>query len=272
MTEENKPSSALIGSYDVIGDIAIVEIPEDMQNEKGRKKIAQSIVDSHKHIKTVLEKKGERLGEYRLRELEPILGKGTVTDHRESGCVFRLDVAKAYFSPREGTERERIASQVKPGETVLVMFAGVGPFAVVIGKKQPRVRKVYAVEINPDAVKYMEENVKLNKLTYVIEPILGDAKEKCKKMYGKCNRIVMPLPHEGRKFLGTAIKCARPKGIIHFYYIGTEIQGQDMFKMAIDIIKMECTKLGKRCRILSQRRVLPYGPKMYKVCVDFEVL
>jgi len=279
-----KAAKALVSSYDVVGDIALVEIPKDKQNQKDRKKIAQSIIDTHPRIKAVLEKQGDRFGEFRLRELKPIIGTSTETEHRESGCLFRLDVAKSYFSPREGTERERIAAQVKPGETVLVMFAGVGPYAIVIAKKQPRVRKVYAVEINPDAVQCMEENVRLNKLAYVVEPILGDAKEKCSRLYGKCDRIVMPLPHEGRKFLETAIKCARPRGVIHFYYIGHDMQGpakgpakglakgQSMFKTAADIIKMECTKLGRKCRILTQQKVLPYGPRMFKVCIDFEVL
>jgi len=261
-----KGAKYMISSYDVIGDIAIVEIPDDMK--KDSRNIAKSIVDVHPHIKTVLDKQGERFGECRLRELNPIIGKDTVTEHKENSCVFKVDVAKAYFSPREGTERLRIANQVNPNETVLVMFAGVGPFAIIIGKKQPKVKKVYAVEINPDAVKYMEENINRNKLRYVVEPILGDAKEKCKAYYGKCNRVIMPLPHEGRKFLETAIKCLKPKGIVHFYYIGHE---NDMFKMAKDIVKMECDKLGKKCRILSQNRVLPYGPRMFKVCIDFEV-
>jgi tRNA (guanine37-N1)-methyltransferase len=78
----------------------------------------------------------------------------------------------------------------------------------------------------------------------------------------------MPLPREGREFLGTAIRCLKPKGVIHFYYVGHE---DSMFEMGRDIIRMECRKLGKRCRVLKQRKVLPYGPRMYKVCIDFEV-
>lgn len=265
MKAKHTKSELSIGGFDIIGDIAIIEIPEGL---KDKEKIAEALVRRHSHIKTVMEKKSDRFGEFRLRELKPIIGKETITEHHESGCRFRLDVTKAYFSPREGTERERIAAQVKPGETVLIMFAGIGPFAIVIGKKQPKVRKVYAVEINPDAVKYMEKNVELNRLKYVVEPMLGDAKKRCKKLYGKCNRVVMPLPHEGRKFLETAINCLKPKGIVHFYYIGHK---DSMFKMAHDVIKMECGKLGRKFRILKQKKVLPYGPKMYKVCIDFRV-
>jgi tRNA (guanine37-N1)-methyltransferase len=261
-----KIPKALISSYDVIGDIAIVDIPKGKEEEA--KEIAESIIKVHPHIKTVLEKKSDRFGRFRLRELKPIIGRERATEHHESSCRFRLDVTKAYFSPREGTERERIAAQVKAGETVLVMFAGVGPFAIIIGKRQPRVRKVFAVEINPDAVKYMKENIRLNGLTYVVEPICGDAKNVCRKLYRKCSRVIMPLPHEGSKFLETAIKCLKPKGIIHFYYIGPK---NDMFTVGKDIIRMECKKLGRKFRILKQKRVLPYRPGMYKVCIDFQV-
>lgn len=264
--KEENPKS-LISSFDIIGDIAIVDIPEGREAEA--EAIARSIVDVHPHVKTVMEKKSDRYGEYRLREMRPIIGTDTVTEHKESGCVFRLDVTKAYFSPREATERERIASQVRPGETVLVMFAGIGPFAIAIGKKQPKVKKVYAVEINPDAVRYMEENVRLNRLSYVVEPMLGDARKECGKLFGRCDRVVMPLPKEGKMFLDIAIRCLKPGGTIHFYYVGPQ---ENMFGMGMDVVKTECSKLGRKCRITGQRKVLPYGPRMYKVCIEFEVM
>ena len=264
--QKNERPKALISSYDLIGDIAIMEIPEN--REKEAKKIAKSIMLTHPRVKTVMQKLGEREGEYRLRELKLVIGKETFTEHRESGCIFPLDVTETYFSPREGTERERIASLIKPNETFLVMFAGIGPFAIVACKKQPNMKKVYAVEINPEAVKWMKEGIRKNKLQGMIEPILGDAKTECIKLYGKCSRIVMPLPHEGREFLSTAIQCTKRGGIIHFYYIGHQ---DDMFSLAMGLIKMECDKLGRKCKILNKHKVLPYGPRIYKICIDFEV-
>ncbi|MBI4176655.1 MAG: hypothetical protein HY518_05595, partial [Candidatus Aenigmarchaeota archaeon] len=115
-----------MAGIDIIGDIAIVEMPEKGHDNR---KVIESILKTHRHVKTICMKAGERSGKYRLRRLKVIHGKETVTIHREYGYQLKLDVRKAYFSPRESTERQRIAGQVKPGETVLVMFAGIGPFA-----------------------------------------------------------------------------------------------------------------------------------------------
>lgn len=96
--------------------------------------------------------------------------------------------------PRESTERMRIAKQVKPGEFIMLMFAGVCPYGIVIAKHQPKIKKIVAIEINPIAYKYMVENIKLNKLEDKIIPVLGDVKDKAKYWYGMCDRVIMPLP------------------------------------------------------------------------------
>jgi len=254
-------------SFDILGDIAIIEIPDELK--KKEKEIARALVKVNPHIKTVMKKLGERSGEYRLRKLEPVLGRKTETEVKEHGCVFRLDVMKAYFSPRESTERQRVAEAVKPGETVLVMFSGIAPFAITIAKKQPKVGRVYAVEINPDAHKWAIENVRINKVGGRVFPLCGDARRACTKFYGKCDRVIMPLPKEGHRFLPIAIKCLKPgMGTIHFYYVGMK---DSMFRTATDVVKMECRKLGRKCRITGQKAILPYSPGSYKVCIEFSV-
>lgn len=253
-------------SFDIIGDVAIIEIPDEIK--KKEKDIARALTSMHPHIRTVLKKTSDRGGEYRLRKFKTLLGRSTETEIKEHGCVFRLDVKKTYFSPRESTERQRIAEGIMPGETVMVMFSGVAPFAIVIAKKQPKVGKVYAVEMNPDAHKSAIENVRINKVGDKVVPICGDVRKECVKFYGKCSRVLMPLPKEGLSFLPTAIKCIKREGTIHFYYIEMK---DNIFKTAIDIVKMECKKLGKKASITGQRKVLPYGPGSFKVCIEFEV-
>ncbi len=253
-----------VKSFDIIGDIAILEIPKEL--EKKEKEIAEVVVKIHPRIKTVCKKSGERFGEFRLRKMKILFGKETETIHKEYGCKFKLDVTKVYFSPRESTERQRIAEQIKPKEKILVMFAGIGPYAIIIAKKQPKA-KVYAIEINPDAYNYMVENIKLNKVEYQVIPILGDVNKECPKYFNFFDRIVMPLPKGAYEFLSLAIKCLKSKGIIHFYYWG----GEDAFQKAEELIKNECKKLGKKYKILNKRKVLPYGPRTYKICIDFQV-
>jgi len=251
-------------SFDIIGDVAVIEMRNVQKNPE--KKIIGRIRKTHPHIKTILKKQSGRTGEYRIRKFKKLFGKETETVHKEHGMQFRLDVARAYFSPRESTERQRIAGLVKPGETVLVMFAGTGPYAVAIAKRQPKVKKVYAVEINPAAAKYMEKNVRINRVGDKTVPILGDAKEKIKKLGIKFDRVVMPLPLEAGKFLPAALECLKKRGIIHFYSVGPE---EDMFSDAEKRIKKACEKAGVKFRIISRKKVLPYGPRMHKVCIDF---
>lgn len=250
---------ARLGAFDVIGDVAVIE-------EGGRKE-AREILKRHRHVKTVLRKGSERKGRLRLRKFRKLYGKGTVTEHIEHGYRLRLDVAKCYFSPRESTERQRVAGQVKPGERVLVMFGGVGPFAIAIAKKQPGVKKVWCAELNRTACRYMRENIELNRLKYIVEPLCGDVEKLCPGLKGM-DRVVMPLPKGAYKYLGLAIKCTRRGGVIHLYYWG---KLESVFEEAGELVKKECRKLKRRFKILNKRRVLPYGPGIWKVCIEFAV-
>jgi tRNA (guanine37-N1)-methyltransferase len=268
--------SLMVSSYDIIGDIAIMEVPRGRKAKPGD--IAMEIVRTHPRVKTVLAKSGERGGEFRLRKLRKLLGRETETVHREHGFRFRLDPTRVYFSPRESTERERIASTVRPREVVMVLFAGVGPYGIVIAGKQPRVGRVYQVEINPRGFEYMKQNIAMNKLGHKVFPVLGDARKACKAYEGRCDRVVMPLPREGYRFLNVALKCLKKRGFIHFYAVGRhgrDSRGikaeREMFGESAGRLERAARKLGRRVRILARRRVLPFGPGAWKICIDAEV-
>jgi tRNA (guanine37-N1)-methyltransferase len=255
-------------SYDIIGSrekaVAIVEIPEGFEE----KEIAQEILTRHKNVKSVLKKISERTGIYRTREFKLILGeKNTEVLHKEFGCRFKLDPTKVYFSGREGTERLRIANLVKPKETIMLMFAGIGVYGIIIAKNQPRV-KIISIEINSSAFEYMKENIRLNKLGDKIIPVLGDVKEKSKHWYGKCDRIIMPLPHEAENFLPVAYECLKLEGgFIHLYIIEKEEDIKKRTKKIIEKIK----KKTKKKVDFKVDKVLPYAPRTNKYCIDIKL-
>ena len=123
----------ICNSYDIVGDIAIIRLTEE--SRKYSNKIGTAIMTANKHVRTVLAQTSAVSGEFRLRKLRHIAGeKRTQTTHKESKCLFNVDVAKCYFSPRLSHERKRIADQVAEGETVVNMFAGVGCFSILIAK------------------------------------------------------------------------------------------------------------------------------------------
>ncbi len=162
-------------AIDFVGDIAVIEIPPELVDHK--KIIGEAILKTHKRVNTVLAKSGAVEGVYRLREFEVIAGiEKTATTHREYGCVYNVDLSKTYFSPRLSNEHNRVASQVKEGETVVDMFAGVGPFSILIAKKRENV-KVYAIDVNPDAVEFLKKNIAVNRVENKVMPILGDVQQ-----------------------------------------------------------------------------------------------
>jgi len=148
-------------SMDIIGNIAILEIPAEL--EKKEKLIAQEVLHINKNIRTVL-KKGRHEGVFRVQKLEHLAGEKTKEAvYRENNVVLKLDVEQVYFSPRLSTERKRIMQLIKKPEVVLVMFSGCAPYVCSIAKNTPA-KYVYGIEINPVAHKYGVENIRLNNI------------------------------------------------------------------------------------------------------------
>ena len=131
-TQESKE---LISSFDQIGDIIIVRIPDSLLSKK--KLIGETLLKQVKIAKSIFYQASAVEGDFRTRNLEILAGDNkTETEYKEFGCKFTVDVENAFFSPRLSTERERIANLVQDGETVVNMFAGVGMFSVMIAKKK----------------------------------------------------------------------------------------------------------------------------------------
>ena len=209
--------ASLPRALDTVGDIAIIEIPPELKVHESL--IGESILTVHKNVRTVLAKAGAVSGTYRLREFEVIAGENkTVTIHKEYGCQYHVDVAKVYFSPRLSQEHKRVASLVKKSETIVDLFAGVGPFSVLFAKNNAGA-KVYAVDINPEAIEFLERNIRLNRVENRVIPIQGDARQAVEeRLLGVADRVIMNLPEKALEFVDAACKAIKPAGgMIHYY-------------------------------------------------------
>ncbi len=263
-----KELEEVVRSFDVVGDVAIVEIPLGLQAKE--KLIAEAVMEVHRNVKAVARKMGPMEGEFRVRKLKVIAGeKRTETLYREHGAMMRVDLAKAYFSPRLAFERKRIAEQVRKGERILAMFAGVGPFPLVIARKQPNV-EIAAVELNPDAVRLMKENLKLNHAEGSVKAILGDVHAVVPKRFkGWADRILMPLPKGAHEFLGDAFLAARKGCVVHFYHFGPVGKAAAEAK---GMVRKAARKAGKKAEFLGERVVRPYSPQAEQIVLDFKVV
>mgnify|MGYP003876788623 CR=1 FL=1 len=258
-------------SYDIIGSrgkaVAIIEIPEELRPYEAE--IAEAIMELHRSVKSVLAKESGRAGDYRLRRLRLIAGDpDTEVIHKEAGCLFKLDPMKVYFSPREATERGRIASKVAEGERILVMFSGVGPYPIRIAKLRGDV-DITAVELNPDAHNYCVENIHLNRVEDKVHPILGDVRDVCPRLEGGFDRIVMPLPLGAYRFLDLAIPLLGEGGILHFYHWARE---PSLFEEAERLVSEAADRFDREAEIIDRIKVSQYSPRVWKVRVDARIL
>ena len=251
-------------SFDIIGKVVIVEIPENLQKHK--KLIGETTLEFTKRD-SVYMKKSAIHGITRTREIEFLSGiDNPITIHKEQKVRLKLDVSKVYFSPRLTTERKRIANIVKDGEKVLDMFAGVGPFPIIMGSKHKV--DITAVDINCVAIDYLKENIKLNKLKGNITPICGDINEvKNKQLKGeKFDRILMNLPGTAYEFLDTAFEFVANNGIIHYY------EFSEGFTQGIERLNEIATKHNKHTEIVNTRKVRSSSPGMWQVAIDCKVI
>ena len=258
-------------SYDIIGSrektVAIIEIPEGLEDKK--QEIAEAVLKLNKNVKSVLNKLSGRKGVFRLDDLELIAGdKNTEVVHKEYGCFIKLDPQKVFFSPRELTERQRIAGQVKAGEIVLIMFSGAIPYGIAIAKRQPLVKKIYGIEINPEAHEYAKENVRKNKVSHKFSLINDDVRDVCPKLE-KVDRVAMPFSVGAYQYLDSAFSCIKSGGIIHFYHIAPE---DDLFREAENVMKSIADDFEKKIEIVDKVKVLPFGTRYWKICLDVKVL
>jgi len=258
----------LYNSFDIVGDIAILRIPKALESRG--EMIADAVMQVNKHVKTVLCQVSPVSGEYRLRELRWLRGeKRTETVHKEHGCLFKVDLAKCYFSPRLLYERMRIAKQVKPGEVIVNMFSGVGCFSIIIAKHS-KAGKVYSIDINPDAVKYMQMNIALNKVEDIVEAIEGNSRDVIlNRLKGIADRVLMPLPEKAYEYLSYALMALKQGGgIIHYYDFEHASRGENPLAKITEKVSWKLSDMKVDFNVAFARIVRSVGPRWYRVVLD----
>ncbi|MDE1724820.1 MAG: class I SAM-dependent methyltransferase family protein [Thaumarchaeota archaeon] len=256
-------AAEMYGAFDQIGNIIILRVPDSLLPK--RKTIGEVLLDKVKTAKSVYYQSSPVEGDYRIRRLELLAGEdNTITEYKEHGCRFKVDVEKTFFSPRLATERQRIADLIKDGETVINMFGGVGMFSIVAAKKKKC--HVYNIDINPDAARLCSENISLNKLKGTVQSIEGDAAKVVKdRLQDTGDRVLMLLPERSDEFLDHAIMSAKKKSVIHYYcHIHAEKKDQ-VASLApqhfLGVVKV-------KSEILCAKIVRPVGPRFYQAVVD----
>ncbi len=150
---------------------------------------------------------------------------------------------------------------------VLVMFAGVGPYSIVIGKNSSA-KMVLSNEINREANKYAKLNIELNGLKGKVELLQGDIKRAISKLKKKFDVIVMPRPQLKSNFLKQAFSLSKRNTVIYYY----DFCKDDEKEKIVEKIKTEAKKARKKIKILKIKNAGEIAPFKFRVRIDFKVL
>lgn len=212
-------------------------------------------------------KLGRINGLKREPQVETIIGEGTETIHRENNCFFKLDVARIMWSKGNTTERKRMSTIAEVGETVVDMFAGIGYFSVPLAVHS-KPSKIYSVEINPVSYGYLCENLKLNKVEDIVEPIIGNCREVAPK--GVADRVVMGYIGNTNEYLDVAMDVLSDEGgVVHYH---ESVPDKIKYIRPVDRMKEAAQAAGKdKVEILEKRIIKPYSPGVYHMVVDAKI-
>jgi len=246
-------------SFDVIGDIFVLKLIDEILPYAID--IANALLETNGNARVIALDRGVK-GEFRTRDLKILAGeKRTTTIQKEYGLRYSVDIAKVYFSPRLATEHRRIADLVQDGETVMDMFCGVGPFAIMLASTG-KPTSVYAIDKNPEAIDYLINNIKLNKING-ISPMLGDARILAPQL-PRPDRIIMNLPHTAIDYLDVALGIVNRRGAIHLYVIMEE-ESRELIRKSI--AKLAVAE-GRAISFKKIHEVHTYSPTQALYCFD----
>jgi len=252
-----------MASYDIVGNIAVIK--GEGKSKKDKISLAKKLLKVPS-IQTVVEKIGNVHGRLRVINVKHVSGeKNLIAFHNENACVFKFNVKTCYFSPRLSNDRKEVAGKIKKKDKVLVMFAGVGVYPIVIYKiKKPA--QVVGIELGKDCCKYFKENLKLNKIRGEIEVIQGDVRKKMPKQ--KFDVVVMARPNLKESFLKQGLSACKKGGRI-FYYGFCNI---DKKKKMVDDLLEQAKKLKRQINILRVKKTGDIAPYKFRWRIEIQVV
>ncbi|XP_057972522.1 tRNA (guanine(37)-N1)-methyltransferase 1 [Malania oleifera] len=268
------PKGMIVPSaFETVGHIAHLNLRDEHLPYK--KLIAKAVLDKNRpKIQTVVNKIDVIHNDYRTMQLEVLVGNHSlVTTVVENGIRFHVDLATVYWNSRLATERQRLVNSFTCKDIVCDVFSGVGPVAISAAKK---VKLVYANDLNPQAVDFLERNSVLNKVERKIKVFNMDGRRFIDAIFGSENsnsitQVVMNLPNDAAEYLDVfrGIFEEKPQNKeltlprIHVYGFSKARDPEFEFHERIRIALREVAVN------VEMRRVRPVAPGKWMLCASF---
>lgn len=251
--------------YHRFGDVLVIQRPESLApydpllGEAWRDELG---------VATVLVKSGPVEGELRTPKVRVIAGDRTETEVVEHGVRWRFDVARVMFAVGNRSERLRVGRLVRPGETVVDLFAGIGYFAIPAALPG-RAASVWAVEKNPVSVRYLRENAVLNGVEGRVVVVPGDNRTVALPA-GRFDRAFLGYLPSSLPWLSRVAPLLRPTGGWVHLHLVEEVR----VPLADVAARVEAAVQAAGARTVESPRgrvVKPYGPGRNHLVVDARI-
>ncbi|MCI4344169.1 MAG: methyltransferase [Thermoplasmata archaeon] len=210
-------------SFDVVGDIVLIRLPETMSDRALA--IGMALLEFVPGARVVGWDKGVH-GPERTHTIERIAGEGDFrTWYRENGLAIRVDLERAYFSPRLAREHALVAAEVGAGEAVYDLCCGVGPFTLTIAAAG-RAASIVAVDANPQAIELLGTSLARLPRRPPVTAIV-DRLESFLPSAGRVQRVIVNLPLEGIKYAASVGATVAAGGVLYYYIVAdrTDVTG-----------------------------------------------
>jgi tRNA wybutosine-synthesizing protein 2 len=256
--------------FQTIGKVMILKLNPKLLNKKDI--IAKKCLELLPSMKSVFLNLGSIQGQFRTPEkIEYLAGENNpIVEHKEHKVIYRFDITKIMFSKGNLNERKLLTTFIKENEIIVDMFAGIGYFSLPIAI-HAKPKRIYSIELNPDSYKFLQENIKLNHVEHVIEPIYGNSKEEVIKLSKNgimADRVIMGVFPAPKDFIEDALNLVKSKGTI-FHYEG--VRDKEDYLSLYNEFNEIVDKKNLSCELLSHRFVKSYGPKLYHIVLDIYV-
>ncbi|KAJ8129921.1 hypothetical protein O1611_g3708 [Lasiodiplodia mahajangana] len=172
--EPRDENDGIPAGFNQAGHVAHLNLREQFLPYK--KLIAEVLIDKNPSVRTVINKVANvgTESEFRTFAYELLAGDENLSvEARENDCVFQFDYAKVYWNSKLEGEHRRLIHLFKPGEVVCDLMAGIGPFAVPAGKRGVF---VWANDYNPESYRFLDSNIKRNKVTQYVRAFNEDGR------------------------------------------------------------------------------------------------
>ncbi|MEL9940095.1 MAG: methyltransferase [Ignisphaera sp.] len=255
---------------EIIGDVAIIRKSFDVPTEV-YKSIGEEILREIPYVKSVWLAASPVQGFERVREYIHLAGeRKSETIYREHGCMFKVDFTKVYISPVLGFDHIRIARIARNGEKILNMFAGFGPYSIIVSKYAKPVY-VVSIDLNEFAVHYARINIEINRVEAYNDIIHGDALTITSSLNEKFDRILLPYPDAFKDAFKVALDAVKIGGYLHPHLFVEAPNKREALHKAYETVSTYAQSLGAVVEPLGGHVIRGVAPRKYHVTVDVVV-